>query len=122
MADVTANLGRWHVPVILATFYRGVPSAMIVMMINFAAPRLDFWCRDAILADDEGAGPGAANATACWLTINGSRVRCTAWEFDHSNFQSTIIEDVSAGTRKAYYMQLIAAPFSDGFGCFLCSE
>lgn len=93
MADVTAKLGRWHVPVILATFYRGVPSAMIVMMINFAAPRLEFWCRDAIL--DDGEGPAAANATACWLTINGSRVRCSAWEFDHSRFQSTIVEDWS---------------------------
>lgn len=102
MADVSANLGRWHVPVILATFYRGVPSAMIVMMINFAAPRLDFWCRDAILDDDEGGGLAAANASACWLTVNGSRVRCTAWEFDHSSFQSTIVEDWSLVCDRAW--------------------
>ncbi|KAK8782459.1 hypothetical protein V5799_016199 [Amblyomma americanum] len=108
MADATPDLGRWHIPVILATFYRGVPSAMIVMVINFAAPRLHYWCRDAILEDEGTEGP-AINASACWLHVNGSRVRCEAWEFDHDTFTSTIVEDES--TKKGFnFVNLLKSP------------
>lgn len=122
MADATPDLGRWHIPVVLATFYRGVPSAMIVMVINFAAPRLHYWCRDAIL-EDEGTGD-PTNTSACWLHINGSRVRCEAWEFDHDTFSSTIVEDWSLVCDRAWMRSVSQSVCLMGmfFGNFLFSH
>lgn len=102
MADVSESVGfgLWQVPVVLVSFYRGVPSAMLMMVINFAAPRTSFWCYNSTRGEDDVSAVGSdppSNVTAlssqCFVAGANGSIKCDAWVYDHSTFSRTLIEE-----------------------------
>lgn len=96
----SVGMGPWQLPPLLLTLLRGVPSAMLMMIINFAAPRTRIWCNNDLedhenftrrnnLSENESATLGE-----CWTKTNDSIVECKSWGFDHSVFSWTITEEV----------------------------
>lgn len=97
----SVGLGLWQLPVILVSLYRGIPSAMLMMNYNFAASKTAFWCRN-----DTGGERNTFDASiivsnlseelgACHRSENGVVTNCNDWNFDHSVFLWTLVEEVS---------------------------
>uniref|UniRef100_A0A4D5S1U4 Putative organic cation/carnitine transporter n=1 Tax=Ixodes scapularis TaxID=6945 RepID=A0A4D5S1U4_IXOSC len=95
----SVGLGLWQLPVILVSLYRGIPSAMLMMNYNFAASKTPFWCRN-----DTGGEPNTFEASIivsnlseelgeCLKSENGVVTNCDAWNFDHSVFSWTLVEE-----------------------------
>lgn len=103
MVDVSESIGfgLWQAPVVLLTFYRGVPSAMLMMMINFAAPKTSFWCRNDTFGKDDisdinhSAGNLKSGSSECFILVTNDSMKCDSWVYDHSTFTRTLVEEVS---------------------------
>ncbi|XP_040062898.1 solute carrier family 22 member 6 [Ixodes scapularis] len=104
----SVGMGRWQLPPLLLTLLRGVPSAMLMMIINFAAPRTRIWCNNDLedhenftrrnnLSENESATLGE-----CWTKTNDSIVECKSWSFDHSVFSWTITEEFHLVCQRAW--------------------
>lgn len=89
MADISETLGfgLWHLPIVLIAVCRGIASAMLMMIINFAAPKTDFKC-------SHGVSNATSEESRCWQRgINGTVTKCSSWEYDHTVFSTTMIEE-----------------------------
>ncbi|CAN7938657.1 unnamed protein product [Ixodes hexagonus] len=104
----SVGMGLWQLPPALLTFYRGVPSAMLMMAVNFAAPKIQIWCKN-----DMGENGGftklhnlsageSLNFGECWTKRNGSMIECKSWEFDHSVFSWTLNEEFNLVCERAW--------------------
>ena len=76
--------------------------------MTFATPKINFWCKRPIGYED-------ANATTCWSYENSSKP-CTEFEYDHSFYWSTIIEEFNLVCDRSWFASLAASIFQIGYG------
>lgn len=94
MEEVFETVGPWHVKIFILALLGNVPYGMFVMSLSFMAPKLEYHCKSwpGVSASAK-AIPGIEGR--CLAEDGNLTLKCTAWEYDHSIHQRTLVEEVS---------------------------
>lgn len=108
MERILDKLGAWHIPVFILALTGSMPYGLFVMSLSYMAPKMTYWCKPPSNINDslwfklnEGV------EIKCQFWKNNSTHKCHEWEYDHSEHQRTLIEQVSvSGTRRSGYVSI----------------
>ncbi|KYQ56702.1 Organic cation transporter protein, partial [Trachymyrmex zeteki] len=93
------NLGRWQIIVCLAISLVKFPVAWHQLAIVFMAPHQDYNCTEPAITEEY-------SKDQCTVNLNGTRIKCTEWEYDRKIFPETIISQWNLVCDRTHYANI----------------
>lgn len=101
MEAILDKTGPWHYMILYLNSFGGFPYPWRVMAMQFMAPKnVDYWCarpNDSISLEDWRTFNEGVDLR-CFMrqddAFNGTVTKCTSWEYDHTYYTRTLIEEV----------------------------
>uniref|UniRef100_A0A2R5LDJ6 Putative organic cation/carnitine transporter n=1 Tax=Ornithodoros turicata TaxID=34597 RepID=A0A2R5LDJ6_9ACAR len=129
-------MGPWHVPTLAFLFMRGFPLSFTILLLSFAAPKMDHWCarpsgfeewtseqwRNFAIPMEMHKGKMKPSKCAMYrieITDSGpvalnETLSCTAWEYDTSFYKSNLVTEWDLVCDRSWYVSMSQSLFMGG--------
>ncbi|XP_023213044.1 solute carrier family 22 member 21-like [Centruroides sculpturatus] len=131
--DITGRWGKWQTIILLCLAYLSIPAAWYNLNMAFLAPNINYWCKKPseyanltmeewknysiplVIEDNVRIYSKCEMYDSLIRSSNKTLISCTSWDYDHSFYKSTIVEEWDLVCDRAWLASLAQSLYYLGF-------